>query len=174
MLVYKFISWCVYTLMLEKNTRRFNYQQNICQNAILPLNGMHVNIPSTECWTPCRAASSSGTAWVGNAYAGRSPLGQSSRYLAMMTRTVPTKLFKAWSMIVILIPVYDILKLKAAIWHYFCKLNWQTHIHTPCIFPRHHSQSWYQYSTPSQGKIQFNINLAIFASGWNVAPFQMK
>ena len=30
---------------------------------------MHLNSPSTECWTPCRAASSSGTAWVGNAYA---------------------------------------------------------------------------------------------------------
>ena len=30
---------------------------------------MHLNSLSTECWTPCRAASSSGTAWVGNAYA---------------------------------------------------------------------------------------------------------
>ena len=40
---------------------------------------------------------------------GRSLVGQSSRYLAMMTRPVLTKPFKAWSMIVILIPVYDIL-----------------------------------------------------------------
>ena len=30
---------------------------------------MHLNSSSTQCWTPCRAASSSGTAWVGNAYA---------------------------------------------------------------------------------------------------------
>ena len=40
---------------------------------------------------------------------GRSLLGQSSRYLSMMTRPVLTKPFKASSMIVILIPVYDIL-----------------------------------------------------------------
>ena len=39
----------------------------------------------------------------------RSLLVQSSRYLAMMTRPVLTKSFKAWSMIVIHIPVYDIL-----------------------------------------------------------------
>ena len=30
---------------------------------------MNLNSPSTGCWTPCRAASSSGTAWLGNAYA---------------------------------------------------------------------------------------------------------
>ena len=42
--------------------------QKISQNAALQLNGMHLNSPSTGCWTPCRAASSSGTAWVGNAY----------------------------------------------------------------------------------------------------------
>ena len=40
---------------------------------------------------------------------GRSLLGHSSRYLAMMTWPVLTKLFKAWSMIVLLILVYDIL-----------------------------------------------------------------
>ena len=40
---------------------------------------------------------------------GRSLFGQSSRYLAIMTRPVLTKSFKAWSMIVILIPVDDIL-----------------------------------------------------------------
>ena len=63
---------------------------------------------------------------------------------------------------------------KPPFWHHFCQLNWQTYIHTSCILPSHHSQSWYQYSTPSQGKIQFNIHLVIFASSWNVAPFQMK
>ena len=41
--------------------------QESCQNAALPLNGMHLNIPSTEFWTPCRATSSSGTAWLGSA-----------------------------------------------------------------------------------------------------------
>ena len=40
---------------------------------------------------------------------GRSLLGQSSRYLAMMKRPILTKPLKAWSMIVILITVYDIL-----------------------------------------------------------------
>ena len=40
---------------------------------------------------------------------GRSLLGQSSRYLAMMTRPVLAKPFKTWSMIVKLIPVNDIL-----------------------------------------------------------------
>ena len=46
-----------------------NYKHKIRQNAVMPLNGMHLNSASTECWTPCRAASSSGTAWVDNAYA---------------------------------------------------------------------------------------------------------
>ena len=55
--------------MLEKKKRKINYKPNICQNAALLLNGMHFNSPPTECWAPCRAASSSGTAWVGNAYA---------------------------------------------------------------------------------------------------------
>ena len=55
--------------MLDKETRRINYKLNIRQNAALPLNGMHLNSPSTECWTSCRAASGSGTAWVDNAYA---------------------------------------------------------------------------------------------------------
>ena len=73
---------------------------------------MHLNCPSTECWKPCRAASSSGTAWVAMLMRGRSLLGQSSRYLAMMTRPVLTKPFKARSMIVIFIPVYDILILS--------------------------------------------------------------
>ena len=56
--------------MLEKKkTRRINHKPKIRQNAALSLNGMHLNSPSSECWTPCRAASSSGTAWVDNAYA---------------------------------------------------------------------------------------------------------
>ena len=67
--VYEFIAQCVYILMLEKKTRRINYKPKIRQNAALPLNEMHLNSPSTKCWTPCRAASSSGTAWVVNAYA---------------------------------------------------------------------------------------------------------
>ena len=59
-----FTYWC-----LKKETRRINYKPKFCQNVALQLNGMHLNSPSTECWTPCRTASSSGTAWVGNAYA---------------------------------------------------------------------------------------------------------
>ena len=55
--------------MLEKKTCKINYKPKICQNAALQLNGMHLNSPPTECWTPCRATSSSGTAWVDNAYA---------------------------------------------------------------------------------------------------------
>ena len=83
---------------------------------------MHLNSPLPECWTSCRAASSSGTAWVDNAHMrGRSLLGQSSRYLAM-TRPVPAKPFKAWSMIVILIPVYDILILSQS--HHLSAPNW--------------------------------------------------
>ena len=55
--------------MFEKgDTYRINYKPKSCQNAALQLNGMHLNSPSTECWKPCRAASSSGTAWVDNAY----------------------------------------------------------------------------------------------------------
>ena len=54
---------------LKKETHTINYKPKICQNAALQLNGMHLNSPSTECWKPCRAASSSCMAWVGNAYA---------------------------------------------------------------------------------------------------------
>ena len=39
---------------------------NFFQNAAFSLNGMHLKIPQTECWTFCRAESSSGTARVGN------------------------------------------------------------------------------------------------------------
>ena len=87
--------------MLDKKTRRINYKPKIRQNATLPSNGMHLNSPSTECSTSCRAASGSGTAWVDNKLMrGRSLIGQSSPFMAMMTRPVLTKLFKAWSMIV--------------------------------------------------------------------------
>ena len=65
------IQWmmCLHINAWKKETRRINYKPKICQNAALQLNGMHLNSPSTECWTPCRTASSSDTAWVDNAYA---------------------------------------------------------------------------------------------------------
>ena len=129
-----FTYWC-----LKKETRRINNKPKICQNVALQLNGMHLNSASTECWTPCRTASSSGTAWVAMLIRGRSLLGQSSRYLSMMTRPVLTKRFKAWSMIVIFNPVYDILissqscHSSAPNWH---ALNyWLAHLKfsSPCI-----------------------------------------
>ena len=55
--------------MIENKTRRINYKSKIRQNVALSLNGMHLNNPSSESWTPCRAASSSRTAGVDNAYA---------------------------------------------------------------------------------------------------------
>ena len=95
---------------LKKETSRIKYKPKICQNAALQLNGKHLNSPSTECWTPCRAASSSGTDWVGSAYArSLAPCPILSISGTMMTRPVLTKPFKALSMIIILIPVYDIL-----------------------------------------------------------------
>ena len=60
---------CLHINAWKRKTHRINHKPKIRQNAALPLNGMHLNSPSTECWTPCRAASSSGTACVGNAYA---------------------------------------------------------------------------------------------------------
>ena len=59
----------------RKKTHRINHTYKIRPNAALPLNGMHLNSLTTECWTPCRAASSSGTAWVDNAYARSLALG---------------------------------------------------------------------------------------------------
>ena len=59
-------------------------------------------------------------------------------------------------------------------WHVFCQFNSQTHIHTPYMIPSHHSHSWYEYSPPSQGKMQFSIHLVTFGLDWNVAPFQTK
>ena len=98
---------------LDKNawklTCRFNYKPNLCQNTELPSNVMHLTIPSRECWTLCRAASSSGTAWVGNAWA------MSVASLAILAifgnddMTSHLQIFKAWSMFGLLIPVYDIL-----------------------------------------------------------------
>ena len=58
-----------YQCLQNHTTRRFNYKPKLCQNVALSLNGLHLNIPSPESWTLCRAASSSGTAWVGNAWA---------------------------------------------------------------------------------------------------------
>ena len=91
---------CLYINAWKRNT-----QPKIRQNAALPLNGMHLNSPSTECWPQAARAR---PVWA-MLMRGRLLLGQSSRYLAMMTRPVLTKPFKAWSMLVILIPVYDIL-----------------------------------------------------------------
>ena len=109
--------------MVDKKTRRINYKPEIRQNAALPLNGMHLNIPSTECWTPVGPQAAQARPEWTMLMQGRSLLGQSSRYLAMMTRPVLTKRFKAWSKIVILIPVYGILislqsrHLSAPNWH---------------------------------------------------------
>ena len=68
--------WCINSLLnvltywcLNKTLVDLITIQESCQNTTLSLNGMHLNIPSTAFWTPCRAASSSGTAWVGSAYA---------------------------------------------------------------------------------------------------------
>ena len=67
------------------------------------------NSPLTEFWTPFGPqAAQAWPEWT-RLMRGRSLLGQSSQYLAMTTRPVLTKPFKAWSMLVILIPVYDIL-----------------------------------------------------------------
>ena len=60
---------CLHINAWKIKTCRINYKPKIRQNAALPLNGMHLNSPSTEWWTPCRAASSSSTAWVDNAFA---------------------------------------------------------------------------------------------------------
>ena len=63
---------------------------------------------------------------------------------------------------------------NAPFWYDFCQLYSKTHTHTPCILLSHHSHSWNLYSIPSQGKMQFNIHLVIYASGWNLAPFWIK
>ena len=91
------------------HTRRFNHKAKICQNAALPLNGMHLSIPSSECWTFVRPQAAQPQPGWALRMLGHSLLGQSSRYLAMVTRPILTKFFKAWDMIVVLIPVYDIL-----------------------------------------------------------------
>ena len=92
-----------------KTTRRFNYKPRLCQNAELPSNGMHLDIPSTQCWAHCRTASSSGTAWVGNAYAMSLASWVIFTIFDNDDMTSPLNFFKAWSMFVLLIPVYDIL-----------------------------------------------------------------
>ena len=65
------LTWCrcININAWKTHTLRFNYKPKLCQNAALTFNGMHLNIPSTECWWLCRTASNSGTAWMGNAYA---------------------------------------------------------------------------------------------------------
>ena len=52
---------------------------------------------------------------------------------------------------------------KEAIRHFgMISVSWtQKHIYTPCILPSHHIYSWYQYSTPSQVEVQFNVILVI-------------
>ena len=114
-------------LMLEKkNPHQFDYKPKLCHNAALPSNGIHLNIASTNCWTLCRAASSLGTVWVGNAYAKSfatwailSISGYDDATCDLLPPPPPppphthththTQTFKAWSMIVVLITVYDIL-----------------------------------------------------------------
>ena len=117
--------------MHEKNTRRFNYKPKLCQNAALPLNVMHLNIPLTECWTLCWAILKRKcrhfdeifiTGCTGSCHFDNFQCSQwwkfhqnedisvsVYKHLAMMARPVLTKLFKAWSIIVVFIPVYDIL-----------------------------------------------------------------
>ena len=75
--------------------------KSLCQNIAMSLNGMHLNIPSIECWTLCRAASSSGTAWVGNAYARSLAPWAILSISGYDDRTSPRLTFKAWSMIVV-------------------------------------------------------------------------
>ena len=93
----------------SSRSRDTNYKPKLCQNAALPLNGVHLNNPSTECWKFCWAATARARPGWAVLMRGLSLLGQSSRYRAMMTRPVLTKLLKAWSIIIVLIPAYDIL-----------------------------------------------------------------
>ena len=105
--------------MLEnkKKTRRINYKPNICQNAAFPLNG--IAFEQSINWM---LYAMSGRKQLRHGQRGRSLLGQSSRCLAIMTRPVLTKPFKAWSMSVILILVYDIL-ISSQPYHSFVP-NW--------------------------------------------------
>ena len=77
-----------------KNKLRFNYKAKRCRNAALPLNGMHLNIPSTEfgrfVWPQADQTRPGRAVFM----RGRSPFGQSSWYLAIMTRPVLTNLSK--------------------------------------------------------------------------------
>ena len=83
-----------------------NYKRTLCQNAALPLNGTFHQQNVGRFVGPQAAQTRPGWATL---MRGRSFLGQSSRYLAMITWPVLTKLFKACAMIVVLIPCYDIL-----------------------------------------------------------------
>ena len=81
----------------------------LCQMQHLPLNGMHLNISSTECWTPCGAASSSGTAWMGNTCARSLALWVILSISGYDDTISPHQTFQAWSFVVVFIPIYDIL-----------------------------------------------------------------
>ena len=87
-----------------KKIRKLNYKRTLCQNAALPLNGTFHQQNVGRFVGPQAAQTRPGWAML---MRGRSFLGQSSRYLAMITRPVLTKLFKACAMIVVLIPCYD-------------------------------------------------------------------
>ena len=96
-------------LIVWKKNIRFNYEPKLCQNAALLLNGMYLNIPTTEFPTLCRAASSSGTAWVGSANT-RSLAPWAIISISRIDDTTgPHQTFMAWSTIVALISVYYIL-----------------------------------------------------------------
>ena len=69
------LTWCpcIIHCILDKTKnkqkpRKINYKLKFCQKAVLSLNGIHLSIPSTECWTLLPLWSSN-TTWVGTAYA---------------------------------------------------------------------------------------------------------
>ena len=82
---------------------------------------------------------------------GPSLLGQSSRYMAMITRAILIKLFKAWSMIVVLIQVYISL------------ISWQS---------RHSSApNWHAFNY----QLSYTVTKHLFADGFvTVGPIAMK
>ena len=93
--------------VLETIARRFNYKHKFGQSSALPLNGMHLLIPSTEYRTIFGPQLAQARPVRPLLMRGRSQLGQSSWHMAMVTQTILTERWKAWSMIVTLIPVYD-------------------------------------------------------------------
>ena len=89
----KFVPWIKKHQYLKKIACWFNYKPKLCQNAVFSLNGMHLNIPPTECQTYCRGLKDLS-------------YGPGVHSLCEIARSL---CFKAWSMIVASIPVYDIL-----------------------------------------------------------------